>query len=338
MNVFVTGAAGFIGMHTAERLLRNGCNVTGLDNMNSYYDLRLKQDRLARLQVYPGFRFYRADLSDRDALNEAFTSRNHDVVIHLGAQAGVRYSLENPEAYIESNISGFLNILEACRHHPVRHLLYASSSSVYGNNESIPFSSSDPVDHPVSLYAATKRSNELMAHTYSHLYGIPTSGLRFFTVYGPYGRPDMAYFSFAEKIMSGQPIRIFNEGRLERDFTYIDDIVEPLVRLISHPPEKGGRNNAPDRAAAPFRVYNIGNSQPVKLMRFIETLEECLGKKAVKTYVPFQKGDVMRTFSDTADLTAVTGYTPKTGIKEGLEHFTRWYLTYHSRKTPPVLT
>lgn len=323
-SILITGAAGFIGFHLARRLLEDGYRVCGIDNLNDYYDVRLKELRLSILKEYSGFSFAKVDISDKSKVNEVFSVNYPDIVVNLAAQAGVRYSIDNPDAYIESNIIGFYQILEACRHsydacgHPVKHLLYASSSSVYGNQKKTPFSVTDPVDKPVSLYAATKKSDELMAYTYSHLYGIPATGLRFFTVYGPYGRPDMAYFSFSEKIMKGEPIKIFNQGNLYRDFTYVDDIVEGVVRMLNNPP-------LPNAEGDRHKIYNIGNNKPVKLMDFIKTLEEELGKEAIKEYLPMQPGDVYQTYADIEELEADFGYKPSVEIKEGLRKFAEWY-------------
>ncbi len=346
MNILVTGAAGFIGYHLSRRLLDDGHTVTGLDNLNDYYDPQLKKDRLARLgvDVDPArppdpapvtsgkFRFVRMDLSDRTAMNNLFADSGFDAAVNLAAQAGVRYSLQNPHSYIDSNITGFLNILEACRHHPVSHLVYASSSSVYGANTNMPFSVHDNVDHPVSLYAATKKANELMAHTYSHLYGIPSTGLRFFTVYGPWGRPDMALFLFARAMTSGKPIDVYNHGRMERDFTYIDDIVEGIVRLIPKPPagSPDWKGDAPDPATsfAPYQIFNIGHNQPVALMEFISELEKQLGVTAEKNMMDIQPGDVPRTWADVKSLFEYTGYQPKVAVPEGIAAFVAWYREY----------
>ena len=329
----VTGTAGFIGFHTAQRLLARGETVVGLDNLNSYYRVQLKHDRLAQLQGKPGFSFAQIDLVDRDALKALFAKEKFDIVIHLAAQAGVRYSLTNPEAYVDSNLVGFVNMLEACRHHGVKHLTYASSSSVYGANTVMPFSVHHNVDHPVSLYAATKKANELMAHTYSHLYKLPTTGLRFFTVYGPWGRPDMALWIFTEAILSGKPIQVFNEGKMRRDFTYIDDIVEGVIRTADHTatPNPKWTSAHPDPATsfAPYRVYNIGNNQPVELMHLIKVLERNLGQTAVKEMLPMQPGDVPATFADVDDLIADVGFQPRTSIDEGVEKFVKWYREYH---------
>src|SRR5699024_2039954 len=328
MSIFVTGAAGFIGMHLSKRLLEDGYTIVGYDNLNDYYDVQLKKDRLGILHEYQNFTFYEADLADREALESCFEQEEIEVVINLAAQAGVRYSLENPHAYIDSNILGFTNVLEACRHNNVKHLIYASSSSVYGATVKMPFTTSDEVNHPVSLYAASKKSNELMAHTYSHLFDLPTTGLRFFTVYGTYGRPDMAYFSFAKDILAGNTIKVFNEGNMQRDFTYIDDIVDGIVRLIDKAPqpnENWDRENPdPSSSYAPYKVYNIGNNQPVKLMDFIQTLEKHLGIEAKKEFLPMQPGDVQATFADIEDLQKTTGFEPSTTIDDGLKKFVDW--------------
>ncbi len=333
MKILVTGAAGFIGFHLVQRLLRLGHQVTGFDNLNDYYDVSLKEDRLKVLQALGGFVFVRGGLGERSSVESLFEAGQFDYVVNLGAQAGVRYSLQNPHAYIESNLSGFLNILEGCRHTKVKHLVYASSSSVYGANATVPFSEHHSVDHPVSLYAATKKSNELMAHTYAHLFAIPTTGLRFFTVYGPWGRPDMAYFSFTKAILEGRPIDVYNNGRMQRDFTYIDDIIEGIVRVMAHipAPNPSWDPEKPDPAtsSAPYRVYNIGNNQPVQLGRFIEVLEECLGKKANKNLLPMQPGEVFVTYADVADLSAAVGFRPDTSIEDGIARFVDWYREYY---------
>ncbi|WP_147803683.1 NAD-dependent epimerase [Alkalicoccus halolimnae] len=333
MNILVTGAAGFIGMHLSKTLLEEGHRVVGMDSVNDYYDVQLKRDRLKVLYPFDSFSFYEEDLADQQAVNHCFEQEKIEVVVNLAAQAGVRYSLENPLAYINANIQGFTNILEACRHHDIKHLIYASSSSVYGANVKMPFSTSDEVNHPVSLYAATKKSNELMAHTYSHLYNVPTTGLRFFTVYGPMGRPDMAYFSFTKRILAGEPIKIFNNGEMMRDFTYIDDIVDGIVRLLDKPPKADPdwdrEKPDPSSSYAPYKVYNIGNNQPVKLMDFIETLEKHIGIEAKKEYLPMQPGDVKATYADIDDLQRDTGFEPKTTIDEGLGHFVKWYKAYY---------
>ncbi|MFS0836754.1 NAD-dependent epimerase [Paenibacillus sp. 1P03SA] len=325
--ILVTGAAGFIGAHLSKRLVETGHNVVGIDNLNDYYDVQLKQDRLKWFDD-THFIFQRINLEEADQVRSVFEKYNPKIVINLAAQAGVRYSLENPSAYVTSNIVGFTNILEACRHHKVDHLIYASSSSVYGANKSIPFSVKDNVDHPVSLYAATKKSNELMAHTYSHLFGLPTTGLRFFTVYGPWGRPDMAYFSFTQKILEGKPIQIFNHGQMRRDFTYIDDIVEGIIRLLNYPPKNKEEDSA-SSSTAPYKVYNIGNNQPVELMQFVGILEQHLGIKAVKELLPMQPGDVKETYADIKELQSDTGFSPATPLETGLKNFVDWYLAYY---------
>ncbi len=329
----VTGAAGFIGFHLARRLLADGQEVVGLDNLNDYYDVRLKEARLALLQDKAAFTFVRLDLADRAGLEALFTQHAFDGVVNLAAQAGVRYSLTNPHAYLNSNLAGFLNILEGCRHQRIRHLVYASSSSVYGANTKMPFSERDNVDHPVSLYAATKKANELMAHSYAHLYGLPCTGLRFFTVYGPWGRPDMALFLFTRAILEGRPIDVFGYGRHKRDFTYIDDIVEGIVRVLGRPaePDPGWQSDRPDPAAsrAPYRVYNIGNHEPVELMYVIELLENALGRKAQLNLLPMQAGDVAETFADVEALTQAVGFRPATSIEEGVNRFVAWYREYH---------
>ena len=332
-KILVTGAAGFIGFNLSQRLLSRGDEVVGLDNLNNYYDVTLKKDRLAQLQGKPGFSFHQLDLGDREGIANLFTEQSFDVAVNLAAQAGVRYSLKNPHAYIDSNIVGFTNILEGCRYSQVKHLVYASSSSVYGANTKMPFSVHDNVDHPVSLYAASKKANELMAHTYSHLYNLPTTGLRFFTVYGPWGRPDMALFLFTKAILSGQPIDVFNYGKMRRDFTYIDDIVEGVVRVIDNIPKPNPNwsSDAPDpgTSKAPYKIYNIGNNQPVELMRFIEVLEDCLGKKAEKNLLPLQLGDVPATYADVDDLINDVGFKPNTPIEVGVERFVAWYRSYY---------
>ncbi len=333
MNILVTGAAGFIGFHLCLALLKKGNKIVGLDNINDYYDTKLKQDRLAILQKDHNFTFIKADLADKETVNKAFDQTNFDRVINLGAQAGVRYSLQNPDAYINSNIVGFLNILEACRHHKTAHLVYASSSSVYGMNTSMPFSVHDNVDHPVSLYAATKKSNELMAHTYSHLFGLPTTGLRFFTVYGPWGRPDMAPFLFTSAILEGRPIKVFNNGHMKRDFTFVDDIVEGVVRVADLIPQANpdfdASNPDPSTSKAPYKIYNIGNNQPVELLKFIETIEEKCGKKAEKIFMPMQAGDVVATYADVSDLMKDTGFSPATPLEVGIGKFVDWYRDYY---------
>jgi len=332
--VLVTGAAGFIGYHLAARLLGEGRQVIGLDNLNDYYDPALKEARLERLEKQDGFIFVRIDLADRRKMEALFATYGFGVVVHLAAQAGVRYSIENPHSYVDSNLVGFLHILEGCRHTGVDHLVYASSSSVYGANTAMPFSVHDNVDHPMSLYAATKKANELMAHTYSNLYDLPTTGLRFFTVYGPWGRPDMALFKFTKNILAGEPIDVFNFGNHRRDFTYIDDIIEGVVRVMEKTAERNSdwSSDAPDPATsrAPWRVYNIGNNQPVELMRYIEVIEDCLGKKAEKNLLPLQPGDVPDTYADVAALTEDVGYKPDTPIEEGVKKFVEWYREYYS--------
>lgn len=330
---FVTGTAGFIGFHLAMRLLKRGETVVGFDNINDYYSVSLKRDRLAILSEYDEFKFVEGDLSDQDEVDQVFRSYDFTRVIHLAAQAGVRYSLTNPRAYTESNITGFINILEACRHAKTPHLTYASSSSVYGGGTSMPFATSQSVDHPLSLYAATKKSNELMAHTYSHLYGLPTTGLRFFTVYGPWGRPDMALFLFTKAILEGRPIDVFNEGRMRRDFTYIDDIVEGVDRTSQQiaTPDASWSSDQPNPASsnAPFRVFNIGNNEPVELNHFIQCIEDALGMKATRNLLPMQPGDVPATFADIEQLDAAVGFRPSTPIKIGIQHFVDWYRNYY---------
>ncbi len=333
MKVLVTGAAGFIGFFTAKCLLERGDDVVGLDNFNDYYDVSLKEARAAILAEYDSFTMRRVDLADRAGMESLFASEAFDRVVHLGAQAGVRYSLENPHAYIDSNVVGTLHVLEGCRHHNVGHLVYASSSSVYGANTEMPYSTRHNVDHPLALYGATKKSNELMAHSYSHLYDLPTTGLRFFTVYGPYGRPDMAPIKFTQRIIDGVPIDVYNHGNHRRDFTYIDDIVEGVVRTLDKVPERSDDWDAghpdPGSSAAPYRVYNIGNQQPVDLMRFIELIEENLGKKAEKNLLPLQPGDVPDTWADTTDLADDVGYQPSTPIEVGVKNFVEWYLEFY---------
>jgi UDP-glucuronate 4-epimerase len=332
-NVLLTGAAGFIGFHVAQRLLADGHHVLGLDNLNDYYDPTLKQARLDQLTPHAAFTFERLDVSDRSGMAELFRRHRPTWVVHLAAQAGVRYSLRNPHAYVDANLVGFLNVLEGCRHHAVEHLVFASSSSVYGANTRLPFSVHDNVDHPLSLYAATKKANELMAHTYAHLYGLPCTGLRFFTVYGPWGRPDMALFLFAQAMLEDRPIDVFNEGRMQRDFTYVDDIVEGLVRVLAKPPAPdptwSGEHPDPGTSRAAYRVYNIGNDRPVELLRFIEVLEQCLGKRARKNLLPMQPGDVPATRADVADLVRDVGYRPRTTVEEGVARFVSWYRAYY---------
>lgn len=332
-KILVTGAAGFIGFHLSKRLCESNLEVVGLDNLNNYYDLSLKNDRLNLLLPYTNFKFYKLDLVERESIRKLFEEEKFDYVVNLAAQAGVRYSLENPYSYIDSNLSGFLNILEGCRHNPVKHLIYASSSSVYGANTKMPFSVHDNVDHPVSLYAATKKANELMAHTYSNLYKIPTTGLRFFTVYGPWGRPDMALFIFTKRIAEGKPIDVYNNGKMKRDFTYIDDIVDGIIKLIPQitKPNPDWDGNNPDSASsfAPYKLYNIGNNQPVELLRFIEVIEDKLGKKAIKNFMPIQLGDVPATYADVDDLINAIGFKPNTLIEAGVAKFVLWYKDYY---------
>ncbi len=332
-KVLVTGAAGFIGFHLANRLLEEGYDVVGLDNVNSYYDVQLKEARLARLADYNAFDFVKLDLSDKESIDELFRRHQFDVVVNLAAQAGVRYSLENPHAYVDSNLVGFVNILEGCRHHHVKHLVFASSSSVYGANTKMPFSVHHNVDHPVSLYAATKKANELMAHVYSHLYGICCTGLRFFTVYGPWGRPDMALFLFTRAIMENQPIRVFNHGKMQRDFTYIDDIIEGVVRIMGRLPaaNPGWDGNRPDPGTSyiPYKIYNIGNNNPVELNTFIETIENALGRTAQKEFCDLQPGDVVATYADVDDLMNDVGFKPSTPIATGIESFVSWFKAYY---------
>jgi UDP-glucuronate 4-epimerase len=330
--VLVTGAAGFIGFHVARRLLQDGRRVVGLDNLNSYYDPALKEARLAELQPFPGFSFARIDLADRTGIAALFAAHRFPLVVHLAAQAGVRYSLVDPNAYVDANLVGFLNILEGCRAADSRHLVYASSSSVYGANTRLPFRTSDNVDHPISLYAATKKANEAMAHAYAHLFGLPATGLRFFTVYGPWGRPDMAMWLFTEAISTGRPLRLFNQGRMQRDFTYIDDVIDAVVRLIDRPatgdPQWSGDHPAPARSRAPWRVYNIGNNRPVEVTEVVRLLEQEIGRKAVIELTPMQPGDVPATYADIADLAAAVGFAPKTPIAEGIRRFVAWYRGY----------
>jgi UDP-glucuronate 4-epimerase len=333
MRVLVTGAAGFIGATLSHALLDRGDEVVGIDNLNDYYDVQLKQARLDRLRPRKGFVFQKLDIVERKPMAGLFEAAKFDAVMHLAAQAGVRYSIENPSAYIDANIVGFLHVLEGCRHSRVGHLVFASSSSVYGANTRLPFSEHDNVDHPVSLYAATKKANELMAHSYAHLYGLACTGLRFFTVYGPWGRPDMALFKFTEGILAGRPIPVFNRGDMVRDFTYVDDIVEGIVRVIGRPaaPAAGWSGDRPDPATsyAPWRIFNIGNNRPVKLMRYIEVLEQCLGKKAQLELLPMQAGDVPATCADTGDLQKAVGYTPQTPVEVGVKRFAEWYQAYY---------
>ena len=335
MKVLVTGAAGFIGMHCIERLLARGDQVVGIDNLNDYYDVTLKESRLARIADHAAFRFHRVSIEDKEAMAGIFAEEKPDRVIHLAAQAGVRYSLENPHAYIDANLQGFMNILEGCRHNDVAHLAYASSSSVYGGNAQMPFSEHHSVDHPVSLYAATKKANELMAHTYSHLYGLPTTGLRFFTVYGPWGRPDMALFLFTDAIRNGRPIDVFNQGAMVRDFTYIDDIVEGVIRVLDKTatpdPDFDPMNPDPGSSTAPFRVFNIGNGNPTPLMDYIGALEDALGMTAEKNMMPMQPGDVPATSADTSELRDWVGFAPNTDVRDGVQRFVDWYIGYYGR-------
>lgn len=334
MKVLVTGTAGFIGAHLAHRLLDRGDQVIGVDNVNDYYDVNLKEARLDGLRGKPGFTEIRQDVADREAMAELFRAEQPERVVHLAAQAGVRYSIENPNAYVDANLVGFMNILEGCRHNDVQHLVYASSSSVYGANETMPFSVHDNVDHPLSLYAASKKANELMAHTYSHLYNLPTTGLRFFTVYGPWGRPDMAPFIFTRKILAGETIDVFNHGHHQRDFTYIDDIVEGVVlsldQVATPNPDWQGLEPDPGSSRAPYRLYNIGSNNPVELSRFIEIIESCVGKKADKNLLPMQPGDVLATYADVKDLTRDVGYRPQTSIEEGMARFIDWYRGFYN--------
>ena len=334
-KILVTGAAGFIGYYLSKQLLDMGCTVVGIDNLNDYYDVNLKNARLTLLQTYERFAFHKLNLADKPALDKLFIDEKFDIVVNLAAQAGVRYSIANPEAYINSNIIGFFNILEACRYNKVQHLVYASSSSVYGTNKKVPFSTEDKVDNPVSLYAATKKSNELLAHTYSHLYGIPTTGLRFFTVYGPWGRPDMAYYLFTDAIFNDKPIKVFNHGRLERDFTYIDDIIEATIKLLHIPPTANPKlseaNDELSGSFAPYNIYNIGNRQPVQLEKFISVLEKIIGKKANIIYEDMQPGDVLRTCADVSGLEKTIGFKPITPIEKGLRQFVDWYIKYHRK-------
>lgn len=333
MHILVTGAAGFIGFHTCKALLQKGCTVLGVDNLNDFYSVQLKRDRLANL-VNPNFTFAQVDLADLTNLKEVFDQNSFDCVINLAAQAGVRHSLQNPSAYIQANLVGFGNILELCRQAKIKHLIYASSSSVYGLNSKMPFSTSDNVDHPISLYAATKKANELMAHTYSHLYNLPVTGLRFFTVYGPWGRPDMALFKFTKAILQGNPIDVYNHGQMQRDFTYIDDIVEAIVKLVDYIPAPDPTWNAaapnPATSTAPYRVYNIGNNNPVSLESFIAAIEKATHKTAIKNYLPMQSGDVVATCAEVRDLEAAIGFTPSTPLQQGIENFVTWYKEYYN--------
>jgi UDP-glucuronate 4-epimerase len=331
--ILVTGVAGFIGFHLCQRLLARGEKIIGIDNLNDYYDVNLKLARLTQLKENPGFQFYQLDLSDRQGMADLFAQFQPDRVVNLAAQAGVRYSLTNPHAYVDSNLVGFTNILEGCRHHNIKHLVFASSSSVYGKNTKMPFSVRDNVDSPISLYAATKKANELMAHTYSYLYGLPTTGLRFFTVYGPWGRPDMALFIFAKAILAGKPIPVFNYGKMKRDFTYIDDIITGVVRVLDRIPAnnftESQENQNPGEKEVPYKIYNIGNNQPVELLRFIEILEDCLGKKAQKEFLPMQPGDVSATYADIEELEADVGFRPSTPLEVGIPKFVSWYRKYY---------
>lgn len=331
-TILVTGAAGFIGLHVAQRLLGAGYDVVGLDNLNAYYEPRLKEARLAVLQQHPRFRFERIDLAEQAEMARLFAGHRFGSVVHLAAQAGVRYSLENPQAYADANLLGFVNVLEGCRRNACRHLVYASSSSVYGANTRLPFRTSDNVDHPVSLYAASKKANELMAHTYAHLFGLPSTGLRFFTVYGPWNRPDMAVWLFTEAILAGRPIRLFNDGRMLRDFTYVDDVAETILRLVPKPPSGdpawSGERPDPATSYAPWRVYNIGSARPVDLLEVVRLLEKAIGREAVRRFEPMQPGDVPATFADVEDLVAVTGFRPQVPIEDGLHRFVEWYRGY----------
>jgi len=339
-KTLVTGSAGFIGFYVAKRLLEKGDRVVGLDNLNNYYDVNLKRARLAQLTAGPAFGFVKMDLADREGVRQLFQAENFDLVVHLAAQAGVRYSLTNPQAYVDANLVGFANVLEGCRSSKVRHLVFASSSSVYGANTRMPFSVHDNVDHPVSLYAATKKANELMAHVYAHLYGLPCTGLRFFTVYGPWGRPDMALFLFTRAILEGRPIPVYNHGKMRRDFTYIDDVVEGVIRVAERIPEPNPEwcSDRPDpgTSSAPYRIYNIGNHDPVELIKFIEILENKIGRKAQLELLPIQPGDVPATYADVDDLTRDTGFQPQTLIEEGIGRFVDWYREYYGRQSTPI--
>ena len=334
MKILVTGTAGFIGSHLAQRLLARGDEVVGVDNMSDYYDVTLKQARLARLTDHPLYTHVHADLADRTAIETVFATHRPQRVVNLAAQAGVRYAAQNPHVYVDSNITGFLHVLEGCRHHGVEHLVFASTSSVYGANTKMPFSEHQPTEHPLTLYAATKKANEQMAHSYAHLYGIACTGLRFFTVYGPWGRPDMALFLFTKAILAGEPIKVFNHGRHKRSFTYVDDIVEGVIRTLDQVPgtDPAWRGDAPDPACsgvAPYRLFNIGNEQPVELLRYIEVLEQCLGRKAVMELLPLQPGDVPDTEADVSDLITATGYRPQVGVEQGVANFVDWYRSYY---------
>ncbi|HEY9763141.1 MAG TPA: NAD-dependent epimerase [Trichocoleus sp.] len=329
MKTLITGAAGFVGFFVAQRLLAEGTAIYGIDNLNDYYSVQLKQDRLKRLLEHPQFTFEKLDLFDREGMMRLFKENAFDTVVHLAAQAGVRYSLENPFAYSDSNLSGFLNLLEGCRQSQIKHLVFASSSSVYGANRKVPFSVQDNVDYPVSLYAATKKANELMAHAYSHLYSLPVTGLRFFTVYGPWGRPDMAYFKFVDAIAQNRPIDVYNEGKMKRDFTYIDDVVEGVVRTLHHPPEAMAERTEKCDSQAPYKIYNIGNNQPVELLRFIEVIEAAMGKPAQKVFKPMQPGDVPATYAEVDDLMQAVGFRPNTPLEVGIGQFVQWYREYY---------
>lgn len=333
MKILITGVAGFIGHTLAIRMLERGNEVVGIDNLNNYYDVKLKENRLVRLAAYPRFKFVKLDIADGEGTKMLFAAEKFDTVMNLAAQAGVRYSMENPHAYVEANLVGFTNILEGSRHNAVKHLVYASSSSVYGANTKLPFSEADPVDHPISLYAATKKANEMMAHCYADLYKLPCTGLRFFTVYGPWGRPDMALFMFTKAILAGEPIRVFNHGNMVRDFTYVDDIIEGVVRVIDQPaaPDPAWNSDRPDPGTsyAPYRIYNIGNNTPVKLMRYINALEECLGKKAIMDMLPMQPGDVPATQADVSRLERDVGFRPATQVEDGIARFVKWYRSYY---------
>ena len=335
MKILVTGTAGFIGYHVSRSLVDRGDQIVGVDNLNDYYDVTLKQARLDLLNTCGNFRFVKADVSETATMERLFREEKPDRVVHLAAQAGVRYSLRDPHVYIQANVAGFMNILEGCRHNRVEHLVYASSSSVYGGNQKLPFSEHDSVDHPISLYAATKKANELMAHTYSHLFRVPTTGLRFFTVYGPWGRPDMALFLFTKAILEGRPIDVFNNGEMQRDFTYIDDIVEGVVRVLDKPAQADPKFNVmdpdPSSSESPYRIFNIGSSSPVRLMTYIETLEKCLGSKAIKNFLPIQQGDVPASNADTSELRTAIGYAPSTPVSEGIRRFVDWYRSYYLR-------
>lgn len=332
MHILVTGAAGFVGFFLCQRLLQEGHQVYGIDNLNEYYDVQLKRDRLAQLKTADQFTFQKLDLADRSGMQQLFTEQTFDYVVHLAAQAGVRYSLQNPYAYADSNLTGFVNILEGCRQQQVSHLVFASSSSVYGANRKVPFATTDNVDHPVSLYAATKKANELMAHAYSHLYQIPMTGLRFFTVYGPWGRPDMAYFKFVDAIAQGRPIEVYNHGKMKRDFTYIDDVIEGVVRVMVQPPQPASEPGPETRFPAPaFKVYNIGNNSPVELLQFIEVIEAAMGQTAEKIMKPMQPGDVPATYADVDDLMQDVGFRPNTSLESGIARFVDWYRDYYQR-------